>query len=210
QGPALSGDPALRGRSIGSLRNLIHNGIPAAGMPAFDLPGDELDALAALVRSLNSPAADRHVPGDPAPGGRFFLGKGRCAACHMVSGRGRAAGPDLSNIAHKMTVEELREALMVPSAHITPGYELVTMELRDGQTIRGFARSRSNFEIVVQDLNGEFHPIDRSDVSAVHEEKESAMPAGKANPAELQELNAELGGPPGGYTGKKRLAGAAA
>ena len=207
QGPALSGDPALRGRSIGSLRNLIHNGIPAAGMPAFDLPGDELDALAALVRSLNSPAADRTVPGDRTAGERFFFAKGHCVSCHMVSGRGRATGPDLSNVANKMTVEQLREALVVPSAHITPGYELVTIELRDGQTIRGFARSRSNFEIVVQDLNGEFHPIDRSDVSVVHEEIESAMPAVKASPGELQDLIAYLGGLTGVKPGTARLTG---
>src|SRR5215472_15565146 len=35
QGPALAGDPALRARSIASLRNVIHNGIQGSGMPAF-------------------------------------------------------------------------------------------------------------------------------------------------------------------------------
>jgi putative heme-binding domain-containing protein len=182
QGPALAGDAALRGRSFASLRTLIRNGIPASGMPAFDLPGDELDALAALVHSLNSPAAERSVTGDRAAGEQFFLGKGNCASCHMVYGRGEAVGPDLSNVAHEMTADELRQALLNPSAHIASGYELVTVRLRDGKVVRGFARSRSNFEIVVQDLNGQFHPLEASEVSVVHEEQQSLMPPVKASP----------------------------
>jgi PQQ-dependent dehydrogenase (methanol/ethanol family) len=194
QGPALAGDVALRGRSVASLRNLIRNGIPTSGMPAFNLPDDNLDALAALVRSLNSPAAEHTVPGDREAGEQFFFGKGKCSSCHMVSGSGKPVGPDLSNVAHELTVDELREALLDPAAHITPGYQLVTVELRNGGAVHGFARSRSNFEIVVQDLSGEFHPIEQSEISALHEENKSAMPPAQASPKELQDLVAYLGG----------------
>src|SRR5882724_11091201 len=38
QGPGLSGNLRLRRRSASRLRSLIRNGIPAAGMPSFDLP----------------------------------------------------------------------------------------------------------------------------------------------------------------------------
>jgi len=209
QGPALAGDPALRPRSVASLRSLIHNGIPASGMPAFNLPDDELNALAALVRSLNSPAAEHTVPGDREAGAQFFFGQGQCSSCHMVSGRGKPVGPDLSNVAHEMTVAELREALLDPSAHITPGYQLVTVELRNGQTVHGFARSRSSFEIVVQDLKGDFHPIETSEISMLHEEKKSAMPAVQASPKELQDLIAYLGGLTGVKPGAVEAIGSA-
>lgn len=194
QGPALAGDPALRGRSAASLRNLIRHGIPTSGMPAFNLPEDELETLAVLVHSLNSPAAEHSVPGDREAGEQFFFGKGRCSSCHMVSGRGKPVGPDLSNVAHELTVDGLRQALLDPSAQITPGYESVTVELRNGQKIHGFARSRSNSEIVVQDLNGEFHPIEQSEISSIREEKESAIPPLHASPEELQDLVAYLAG----------------
>ena len=46
QGPSLEGNRRLRQRSTGQLRTLIQHGIPAAGMPAFDLPIQQLDALA--------------------------------------------------------------------------------------------------------------------------------------------------------------------
>ena len=42
-----------------------------------------------------------------------------------------------------MTVDQIREALLQPDAQITPGYELVTLRLKDGKTLRGFARSRT-------------------------------------------------------------------
>jgi mono/diheme cytochrome c family protein len=67
-------------------------------MPAFALPADELDALAALLLSLNAPAAERSTIGDPAAGKQFFFGQGQCASCHMVYGGGKAIGPDLSDV----------------------------------------------------------------------------------------------------------------
>jgi len=201
QGPALTGRPELRERSITWLSKLIRNGIPSSGMPAFDLPADQLDALARLVYSLNSPAAERAVPGDAAAGEQFFFGEGRCATCHMVHGRGEPVGPDLSDVARVLTVDDLREALLQPGARIAPGYEMVTVLLRNGTTVRGFARSRSNSGIAVQDLAGQFHLLSSSEISAIHEEKESPMPAVKTSPEELQNLVAYLSGLTGAKPG---------
>ena len=58
QGPGLAGNSWVRRRSAQSLRNVIRNGIPAAGMPAFDLPAPTIEALASLVVSLNASAAE--------------------------------------------------------------------------------------------------------------------------------------------------------
>src|SRR5271169_4556364 len=80
RGPGLAGSRRLRARSIPQLRALIQKGVPASGMPPFDLPAGELDALAALLHSLNAPAADEPLPGDAKAGEQFFLGKGQCTA----------------------------------------------------------------------------------------------------------------------------------
>src|SRR5215472_12365991 len=154
QGPPLSGNARARRMSLERLGSTITRGISSAGMPAFDLPAPDVRALAFLVRSLNSRAADSDVPGDARAGEQFFFGKGKCSACHMVAGRGEAIGPDLSNVGNERTVGELQSDLKEPSADITPGYELVTVKLRDGSALRGFAQSRSNFDIRVEDLQG--------------------------------------------------------
>jgi PQQ-dependent dehydrogenase (methanol/ethanol family) len=192
QGPGLTGNLRMRRMSLQRLRNTIKNGIPNSGMPPFSLPAQDLDALAVLVRSLNTEAAGSNVPGNPAAGGQFFFGKGGCGSCHMVLGRGRPIGPDLSDLGNRRTVAEIQSALREPNAEITPGYGMVTVKLRDGKTIRGFARSRSNFDIRVEDLQGELHLLEESRIAAIAEETQSAMPPLQATPKENQDLMAYL------------------
>src|SRR5215813_1434308 len=143
RGPNLANNRRVRARSLDDLRAVIHNGVPAAGMPAFDLPADELKEVAGFVRSLSAPASESNPPGDRAAGERYFFGKGGCAKCHMALGRGKAVGPDLSSVASEMTLGEIDESLRIPSAKIKTGYGVVRVRLRDGRSLRGFARNQS-------------------------------------------------------------------
>ena len=194
QGPGLTGNAGVRRRSEQSLRNVIRNGIPAAGMPGFDLPPATLDGLVKLVVSLNASAAESTVSGDREAGRRFFFGEGRCGSCHMVAGSGSAIGPDLSDVALRMTVDELRESLISPDSRIAAGYGLVSLRMRDGSTVRGFARSRTSFDIGLQELSGTLRPLSLGEVASVAEEKRSHMPAVKSSGGELQNLIAYLSG----------------
>ncbi len=193
RGPGLAGNRRVRARSAEQLRAFLRKGAPASGMPAFDLPADQLDALAVLLRSLNAPAAEAVTTGDPAAGKVFFHGKGQCASCHMVAGAGRALGPDLSNIGKEMTVEELRTALVKPSAHIAPGFAVATVRGRDGRTVRGFVKSRSGFDIGLLDLKGRFHSLREDQMASIEYDKESLMRPVAATPEELRDLIAYLG-----------------
>ncbi len=194
KGPPLAGNRWLRRRSIHQVRDLIHRGIPDSGMPAFDLPAHELDTLAAFIHSLNSPAAAAALPGNRKVGQRFFLGKGRCGSCHMVDGVGSPIGPDLSDIGREMTVDEIRDALLHPSQNIAPGYDLVTVQLQDGQTVRGFARNRSSFDIALQDLQGQFHLFHGKQITAIREDHRSLMQPVGGSSGELRDLIAYLSG----------------
>ncbi len=175
-----------------SLQNVISKGIPAAGMPAFDLPQPTIDALAELVISLNASAAESEVPGDVAAGERFFFGEGGCAQCHMAQGRGAPIGPDLSAVAQANTVDQLRESLIEPAASIAAGYRTVELRLRDGGSLRGFERSRTTFDIAVQDLEGRLHPLSLEEVAAIEELDSTPMPAVHASGESLQNLVAYL------------------
>jgi PQQ-dependent dehydrogenase (methanol/ethanol family) len=192
QAPGLAENAALHGRSARWLQRLIHNGVPGAGMPAFDLPDNTLEGLAALIQSLNASAAETAVPGDRAAGEQYFFGPGKCASCHMIAGRGEAVGPDLSDVAKDHTVGQIREKLLHPDEDITPGYELATVRLQDGQTLRGFIRDRTNFSIELQDLSGGFHSLSLDGVAETTEEKNSLMPAVEASSGDLQNLLAYL------------------
>jgi len=192
QGPRLAGSRRLRSRSAQQIRSFIEHGSITNGMPAFPLPAPELDALAAFTRSLNSPAAESRVPGDPRAGEQYFFGKGQCAGCHMIQGRGRALGPDLSNTGRELTLAEIRQALLHPGARISPGYDLVSVELRGGKKLRGFARGRTNFDLQLEGLDGRFYLLQERAIAAIRDEKGSLMKPVHATAAELRDLIAYL------------------
>ncbi len=161
-------------------------------MPAFDLPAGTVDDLAILVGSLNASAAESAAPGDRVAGKQFFFGKGRCSTCHMVYGEGAPIGPDLSNVAREMTTDQIREALLQPDRRIAPGYALVSVRLKDGKSLRGFARSKTSFDLTLQDLQGALHPLSLDSISAITEEKQSLMRPVDVPAQELQDLVAFL------------------
>jgi len=163
-------------------------------MPAFDLPDTQLNALASLVESFNQPAVKSAVSGSASSGEQYFFGAGQCSSCHMVNGRGSATGPDLSSVAGELTTEQMREALLEPSARFAPGYTPVTVRLQDGQLLHGFARSRSGFETVLQDPQGRFHLLSADEVRSLKEDSQSPMPATAATSEQLQDLLAYLSG----------------
>ena len=176
RGPNLANNRRLRAASAEEVERLIREGVPARGMPAFPLPAGELNALTRLVRSLSAPAFEAHPPGDAAAGERYFFGAGGCAKCHMLAGRGKAAGPDLSRVGRELTVEEISEAVREPSAKVKPGYETANVRLKDGRTLKGFARNRSRYNLQLQDAEGRFHLLDADEMAEVKIEPVSAMP----------------------------------
>ena len=89
---------------------------------------------------------------------------------------------------------QLRESLLRPDARISPGYGLVTVTLRNGQMVRGFARSRSNFDVALQDLTGLLRPVHEHEIASIREESHSYMPPVKASSVALQGL-AVIGAP---------------
>src|SRR5580700_10726152 len=68
RGPNLANNRRVRSRSFDELRAVVRNGVPAAGMPAFDLPDAELTAVTTFVRSLSAPASEANPLGDRASG----------------------------------------------------------------------------------------------------------------------------------------------
>jgi PQQ-dependent dehydrogenase (methanol/ethanol family) len=191
--PGLSGNRRVRARTVEQLRNLVAHGVPASGMPAFNFPPAQLDAIALFVHSLNAAASETPVPGNPETGKQIFFGSSeKCASCHMVNGRGSDTGPDLSTVGREMTVEEIEAVLLQPEAHITPGYELVTVSLKNGSKVEGFARGETNFDLQLQDSKGQLRLLHSDEIESVRKREGSLMPAWKGGPDQLQDLTAYL------------------
>ncbi|MBV8829854.1 MAG: c-type cytochrome, partial [Acidobacteriaceae bacterium] len=191
--PGLSGNRRVRARTIDQLHNVVQHGIPSAGMPAFNFAPAQLDEIVAFVHSLNSAAYETPVSGDAKRGEQIFFGASeKCGTCHMVNGRGSDTGPDVSTVGREMTVGEIEGVLLHPDAHITPGYERVTVRLHSGTTLHGFARGQSNFDIQLQDTNGQFHLLHSPDIASVQKDRHSVMKPWSGGHDEMQDLIAYL------------------
>jgi len=192
RGPALVGREESRVHSVEDIRNAIRNGFPAAGMPPFHLQPNQLEDLVAYVHALRSPAADSPAPGDAAEGERFFFGKGDCASCHTVRGRGGWTGPDLSDLGRRRSLTEIESALKEPGRRVTPGFAVVTAHLRNGESIHGLLKNESTFDVQLIGLDGRVHLLARDEISTIDRSKESLMPAVAADAPEYPNLLAYL------------------
>jgi PQQ-dependent dehydrogenase (methanol/ethanol family) len=204
--PGLVENRALRTRTEAQIKNLIRNGTPG-GMPAFPLPDEQLDELAHWVHSLNASAYETRPPGDIAAGRQFFFGAGQCSSCHMVRGQGRVNGPDLSLVGRELTVREIEGTLTDPSAQMgtrsssdCPSWAfcpqnpwtVVNVELRNGSTIRGFARSQGQHDLQLQTFDGQFRLLTDTEYKQVSRESKSYMPPLHASEEERRNLGAYL------------------
>jgi mono/diheme cytochrome c family protein len=93
---------SMRGqRSDAQLMAIVKNGIPGSAMPAWNnrLSDGDIANIGAFIHAMRGTALDNPLPGDVARGEAVFWGKGQCATCHAISGRGSVIGPDLGNIA---------------------------------------------------------------------------------------------------------------
>jgi alcohol dehydrogenase (cytochrome c) len=156
------------------------------------MPPAQLEDLVAYVNELRSPAADNPAPGDAGAGERFFFGGGNCAPCHAVRGRGGWIGPDLSDLGRRRSLSEIEKALKDPGRRVSPGFEVVTVRLRSGDSIKGLLKNESTFDAQVQGLDGRMHLLARNEISAIDREKTPLMPAVAASTPELPDLLAYL------------------
>jgi putative heme-binding domain-containing protein len=194
--------PNLRQRGVwhplddDGLFRTIQKGVPGADMPATNLPEEKIWQLAAFVRSLTAPAAEANVPGNAAAGEQlFWSAKAGCGNCHRILGRGGMMGPDLSNIGAAKPAEEIRESIVDPDADGFHQYKGVTAFLKNGTSVKGVARNRTNYSIQIQDAQGNLHLLSMADVTDLKISPNSPMPrdyAKRLSRAELDDVIAYL------------------
>ena len=188
RGPSLFG--ARRSRE--QILHIIRTGRPG-GMPPFHLPRQDETEVVNFVYSLNAPAAGSEISGDATKGKAYFWGKGGCGDCHMIYGYGGVKGPDLTTLGKTQTVRRIEESLIHPGQ--TRGYQVVAVQLKDGTSLRGFARNESNYDLQLQDFQGNFHFLRQGDILHIEREKDPLMPPVHLGETELHNLLAYLGSP---------------
>jgi cytochrome c oxidase cbb3-type subunit III len=195
RGPNLIDRVAWHPLNDDTIYSTIKNGVGGADMPPTNLPEEKLWELTAFVVSLTSPAIEANPPGDAKGGEEIFWGKGTCGNCHAIRGRGGRLGPDLSNVAAIRPLARIRESILDPDADGFRDYKGITVTLKDGRTVRGVARNRTNYSLQIQDAKGDLHLLSVSQVKDMKIDQHSPMPGDygkRLSKPELENLLAYL------------------
>jgi cytochrome c oxidase cbb3-type subunit 3 len=158
-----------RGDKIGQV---VRNGRPDKGMPAFAPTDEQLAVLVAFIHDRKAKAKEgrrRTVDvadlqtGDVESGMRYFNGAGGCAKCHSPTG-------DLAGIAGKFQGLELLRRMLYQedqrtarASGVTP---TATVTLAGGQTITGKLAYRDEFTVALIDVSGWYRSWPRSQVKS--------------------------------------------
>jgi putative heme-binding domain-containing protein len=75
---------------------------------------------------------------------------GQCAKCHKVNGDGGVAGPELTGIGSKQDHEYLLASLVDPSSVVVPGYGMMMVTLKNGESIGGALLEETAEKVVLK------------------------------------------------------------
>jgi putative heme-binding domain-containing protein len=139
-------------------------------------------------------AVDTPGPGDAARGRALFEGKGACLGCHRVGETGARLGPDLSDVATRMTRDALEHALVSPKPEVSPPNRPFRVTTRDGRTVTGRLLNQDSFSVQMLDSAGRLVSFQRSDLRDTALLPGSPMPSyrGKLTPEEITDVVAYM------------------
>jgi putative heme-binding domain-containing protein len=176
------------------IKNRITNGNATAGMPPFKLEPAELDGVVAYIRSGFDLSGTPFKVGDIARGRTVFDGKGNCASCHRVQGKGALTAPDLSDIGSLRQPAAIQRSLLEPTKGLVPINRPLRIVTKDGRTIQGRRLNEDTFTVQLIDQNEHLISLMKSDIREYELGTTSNMPSfmGKLSDDELADLLAYL------------------
>ena len=96
----------------------------------------------------------------------------QCVRCHTIFEFGGNAGPGLAGVAERLTSEEMLESLIAPSEKYALGYEVVTLNLKDGKTISGIVQEEDETKITLKIGKEDLQLFAKADI-----EKRNSIPS---------------------------------
>lgn len=184
-GPNLTTGTFRHAASDEGLFKVITKGVAGTPMPGFSMNGREIWQIVGYLRSLSATRMAEQAKGDAAKG-RSLVTAQKCMGCHWLNGAGAPRGLDLSAIGTRLSVGELKRALMEPSADVAPQYWLWEGKLRSGEAIKGHRLNEDTFSLQIMDSTGKLRGIDKAVLAEQKLERRSAMPSFKDRLSEAQ------------------------
>jgi putative heme-binding domain-containing protein len=173
---------------------VILNGIPGTAMPPNNLSSGNLVALMAYLHAMRDFKTKKVAMGDARSGRVIFEGKGGCANCHRVNGKGSHVALDLSDIGSIRTPAYLEDALLDPRSTDVPQHRFIRAVTRNGAVITGRRMNEDTLTVQIIDSKERLLSLAKADLKEYTVEKEPLMPSfrDKLTDAERADLIAYL------------------
>jgi putative heme-binding domain-containing protein len=128
--------------------------------------------------------------GDVARGSKLFADEPKlaCAKCHSVDGRASKAGPDLFAVGDKFGRRDLVDAVLMPSAVISPGYGTVIVQTKGGVEYQGILKQATDASVQLMGADGKLVSIAAAEIKEQRGSTVSLMPEGLQAGLSLQEF----------------------
>lgn len=183
-----------RSTSDGDLRGVITAGVEGTGMPPFKFEAPELTAIIAYLRNMRTFDQKNTLIGDAARGRALFDGKGQCATCHRVNGRGPRVAPDLSDIGALRTPDAILRAMVDPEAEIRHANRSIRAVTRDGKVITGRRMNEDTYTVQLIDEQERLVSLVKSNLREYGLVRRTGMPSyrDKLTTAEVADVLAYL------------------
>lgn len=155
--------------------------------------GSAFSTIGQGAKPVDPEAYRRHAltrSGDVARGAKLFADEQRlaCAKCHSIDGSAAKAGPDLFAVGDKFGRRDLVDAILHPSATISPGYGTVIVETKDGRSIQGVLKQSNDAGLQLMGADGELVRIAKDEIESQTGSTLSLMPEGLQAGLTLQEF----------------------
>jgi len=161
------------------LARIIQNGIPGTAMPPNNINSGNLVALVAYLHAMRDFKTKKVALGDSGKGRAIFEGKGGCANCHRVNGKGSRVALDLSDIGAIRTPSYLDDALLDPKSTDVPQHRFIRAVTRSGSVITGRRLNEDTLTVQLMDSKERLVSLTKADLKEYSVEKVPMMPSYK-------------------------------
>ncbi|MDB6129369.1 MAG: Cytochrome c, partial [Verrucomicrobiales bacterium] len=99
-----------------------------------------------------------------------------CAPCHTFYGEGGKLGPDLTG-SGRDNIDYLLENVIDPSAVVPADFRMTVIEMKDGRTLNGIIRTKTERTLTVQTMTEQI-TVEKTEIASQKESQASIMPEG--------------------------------
>ena len=174
------------------LTRILQDGISSKGMPSFGTLGTlEIQSIVSYLRFLQAKDEGGANTGDSKEGKQVFFGKGGCTDCHAMHGEGRFLATDLSDFAYDHDANDIRAAIVNPREQKALPLALADVTTSTGQQFSGVIRNEDTSSIQLQNADGQFYLLLKSDLQSIERSRTLSMPVDyrqKLTAAEVEDL----------------------